>query len=265
MHQRILEVGEGNTVVSWFHCIVRSDAKGLGEPGKVKSIRYQIQLLLEDYVADRQYACRGRYGELLLALPPLQSVAWQMIEQIQLARLFGVTRIDSLLQEMLLGTFFFTRVFSLVNGNNDFFFVCFCICMIGNSTDPAGNSNNPNSSSAYITTPSNQATSLEVMASLTSSVSPSHGSSLHHSLTNLPIVSTSGTSCTPTNMLLQRSASLLSPDSDEDAFPISLNHQPFKQEAADGIENSYAWTLLPRVQKWGTHLQFKDIALIHFI
>ena len=81
----------------------RADAKGLGEPGRVKAIRYQIQLLLEDYVADRQYACRGRFGELMLALPPLQSVAGQMIEQIQLARLFGVTRIDSLLQEMLLG------------------------------------------------------------------------------------------------------------------------------------------------------------------
>ena len=80
-----------------------TDAKGLSQPGRVKSIRYQIQLLLEDYVADRQYACRGRFGELLLVLPPLQSAAWQMIEQIQLARLFGVTRIDSLLQEMLLG------------------------------------------------------------------------------------------------------------------------------------------------------------------
>lgn len=81
----------------------RADAKGLGEPARVKAIRYQIQQLLEDYVADRQYACRGRFGELLLSLPPLQSVAWQMIEQIQLARHFGVTRIDSLLQEMLLG------------------------------------------------------------------------------------------------------------------------------------------------------------------
>lgn len=82
---------------------VESDAKGLGEPVRVKTIRYQIQQLLEDYVADRQYASRGRFGELLLALPPLQSVAWQMIEQIQQARYFGITRIDSLLQEMLLG------------------------------------------------------------------------------------------------------------------------------------------------------------------
>ena len=40
---------------------------------------------------------------MLLTLPALQSISWQMIEQIQFVRLFGVTHIDSLLQEMLLG------------------------------------------------------------------------------------------------------------------------------------------------------------------
>lgn len=46
---------------------------------------------------------RGRFGEILLMLPTLQSITWQMIEQIQFAKLFGVAHIDSLLQEMLLG------------------------------------------------------------------------------------------------------------------------------------------------------------------
>lgn len=36
-------------------------------------------------------------------LPVLQSITWQMIEQIQVAKWFGVAQIDSLLQEMLLG------------------------------------------------------------------------------------------------------------------------------------------------------------------
>lgn len=36
-------------------------------------------------------------------LPVLQSITWQMIEQIQFAKLFGMAHIDSLLQEMLLG------------------------------------------------------------------------------------------------------------------------------------------------------------------
>lgn len=36
-------------------------------------------------------------------MPVLQSITWQMIEQIQFAKLFGVAHIDNLLQEMLLG------------------------------------------------------------------------------------------------------------------------------------------------------------------
>ncbi|KAG8225948.1 hypothetical protein J437_LFUL005986 [Ladona fulva] len=79
------------------------NAKGLSEPARIKCLRYQIQINLEDYISDRQYDSRGRFGELLLALPALQSITWQMIEQIQFAKLFGVARIDSLLQEMLLG------------------------------------------------------------------------------------------------------------------------------------------------------------------
>lgn len=49
------------------------------------------------------YKSRGRFGEILLILPVLQSITWQMIEQIQFAKLFGVAHIDNLLQEMLLG------------------------------------------------------------------------------------------------------------------------------------------------------------------
>ncbi|CAH1101106.1 unnamed protein product [Psylliodes chrysocephalus] len=79
------------------------NAKGLSEPARIKALRYQIQINLEDYISDRQYDSRGRFGELLLTLPPLQSITWQMIEQIQFAKLFGVAHIDSLLQEMLLG------------------------------------------------------------------------------------------------------------------------------------------------------------------
>ncbi|XP_074037460.1 hepatocyte nuclear factor 4 isoform X3 [Leptinotarsa decemlineata] len=79
------------------------NAKGLSESARIKNLRYQIQINLEDYISDRQYDSRGRFGELLLTLPPLQSITWQMIEQIQFAKLFGVAHIDSLLQEMLLG------------------------------------------------------------------------------------------------------------------------------------------------------------------
>ena len=53
---------------------------------------------LEDYICDRQYDTRGRFGEILLTLPSLQSITWQMIEQISFAKTYGVAHIDSLLQ-----------------------------------------------------------------------------------------------------------------------------------------------------------------------
>ncbi|XP_060581590.1 hepatocyte nuclear factor 4-gamma-like isoform X1 [Ruditapes philippinarum] len=79
------------------------DAKGLSDSAKIKAFRYQIHVNLEDYINDRQYDSRGRFGEILLLLPSLQSITWQMIEQIQFAKLFGMAKIDNLLQEMLLG------------------------------------------------------------------------------------------------------------------------------------------------------------------
>lgn len=79
------------------------DAKGLSESTKIKAFRYQIHVNLEDYINDRQYDSRGRFGEILLLLPALQSITWQMIEQIQFAKLFGMAKVDNLLQEMLLG------------------------------------------------------------------------------------------------------------------------------------------------------------------
>ncbi|XP_035895029.1 hepatocyte nuclear factor 4-gamma isoform X1 [Anopheles stephensi] len=78
-------------------------AKGLNEPAKIKSLRHQVLNNLEDYISDKLYDSRGRFGEILLLLPVLQSITWQMIQQIELAKMFGVAHIDSLLQEMLLG------------------------------------------------------------------------------------------------------------------------------------------------------------------
>uniref|UniRef100_A0AAV2L879 Hepatocyte nuclear factor 4, gamma n=1 Tax=Knipowitschia caucasica TaxID=637954 RepID=A0AAV2L879_KNICA len=81
------------------------DAKSLRDPSKIKAMRLQVQMSLEDYINDRQYDSRGRFGELLLLLPTLQSITWQMIEQLQFIKLCGLAKIDNLLQEMLLGGF----------------------------------------------------------------------------------------------------------------------------------------------------------------
>ncbi|XP_023806050.1 hepatocyte nuclear factor 4-gamma isoform X1 [Oryzias latipes] len=79
------------------------DAKSLRNPSKIKAMRLQVQMSLEDYINDRQYDSRGRFGELLLLLPTLQSITWQMIEQLQFIKLCGLAKIDNLLHEMLLG------------------------------------------------------------------------------------------------------------------------------------------------------------------
>lgn len=84
-----------------FICVL--DAKGLNEPRRIKSIRHQVLKNLEDYISDKLYETRGRFGEILLLLPVLQSITWQMIQQIEVAKMIGVAHIDNLLQEMLLG------------------------------------------------------------------------------------------------------------------------------------------------------------------
>ncbi|XP_069549468.1 hepatic nuclear factor 4, beta [Brachyistius frenatus] len=75
------------------------DCLGLQSRQVVRHLRFQAHLLLEEAICAQQ----GRFGELLLILPPLQSVAWQMVETLHLAQLLGEARLDSLLQEMLLG------------------------------------------------------------------------------------------------------------------------------------------------------------------
>ena len=79
------------------------DAKGLSDSAKIKSLRFEVQTMLEDHIAKDQYDSRGKFGELLLMLPTMQSIAKEMIDQVQFARLFGVVKVDNLLQEMLLG------------------------------------------------------------------------------------------------------------------------------------------------------------------
>ena len=79
------------------------DARSLSDPKKIKQLRFEVHTSLEEYVNERSYDCRGKFGELLLLLPAVQAAAGSMVEQVQFARLFGVAKVDSLLQEMLLG------------------------------------------------------------------------------------------------------------------------------------------------------------------
>jgi len=92
---------------------VLPDARGVSDSGRIKAIRFQVQVNLEDYVSDRQYETRGRFGEILLTLTNLQSITWLLVEQVQMAKNYGLIVVDNLLQEMLLGgRSFFDRLFS---------------------------------------------------------------------------------------------------------------------------------------------------------
>ncbi|XP_016303416.1 hepatocyte nuclear factor 4-beta-like [Sinocyclocheilus anshuiensis] len=85
----------------WLKTIVffAPDCPGLQCSQAVRRLRFQAQVLLDEATSEQ----RGRFGELLLLLTTLQSVAWQMVEQLQLMRLLGKASVDSLLMEMLLG------------------------------------------------------------------------------------------------------------------------------------------------------------------
>jgi len=75
----------------------------VSDAAKIKAIRYQVHLNLDDYVSDRQYESRGRFGEILLLLPTLHSITRQLVELVQVAMNCGAVKVDNLLQEMLLG------------------------------------------------------------------------------------------------------------------------------------------------------------------
>ena len=78
--------------------------KELEDRAAVHSIRLQTQLMLEDYISDRQdVEPRGRFGQIMFLLPYLQSISSSMIQQIQNAQICGVAEVDHLIQEMLLG------------------------------------------------------------------------------------------------------------------------------------------------------------------
>ena len=56
------EIQMDDTEFACLKAIVFFDpnARGLGDTDKIKRLRYQIQMNLEDYIGDRQYDTRGR-------------------------------------------------------------------------------------------------------------------------------------------------------------------------------------------------------------
>ena len=71
---------------------------------RVKELRRRIQVNLETYINQQRPLMRGRFGELLLLLPPLQNIARLMVDLV--ARYNQDTKqVDDLINEMLLSRF----------------------------------------------------------------------------------------------------------------------------------------------------------------
>jgi hypothetical protein len=78
-----------------------NDNKSLADPMRVKELRKRIQVNLESYINQQKPLMRGRFGELLLLMPPLQNIARLMVDLV--ARYNQDTKqVDDLINEMLL-------------------------------------------------------------------------------------------------------------------------------------------------------------------
>jgi hypothetical protein len=88
----------------FFFLFIYLDNKSLAEPMRVKELRKRIQVNLETYINQQKPLMRGRFGELLLLMPPLQNIARLMVDLV--ARYNQDTKqVDDLINEMLLSKF----------------------------------------------------------------------------------------------------------------------------------------------------------------
>ena len=78
-----------------------ADNKSLSDPMRVKELRKRIQVNLETYINEHRPLMGGRFGGLLLLMPPLQNIARLMVDLV--ARYNQDTKqVDDLINEMLL-------------------------------------------------------------------------------------------------------------------------------------------------------------------
>lgn len=105
--------------------------------------------------------------------------------------------------------------------------------------ESGGNATNSGTPSGY-NPPVVVPTSLTPMAPLSADSSPTHSGG--PSLTALPLLNGQNGIGGHPAILLNRGQSMMSPDSEDDTFPLGLSshpNQPFKQELTEGIDNAY--------------------------
>lgn len=93
-----------NVLIKILHFVYSTDNKSLLNPTRVKQLRKRVQVNLETYINQQRPLMPGRFGELLLLLPPLQNIARLMVDLV--ARYNQDTKqVDDLINEMLLSKF----------------------------------------------------------------------------------------------------------------------------------------------------------------
>ncbi|CDW56847.1 hepatocyte nuclear factor 4 beta, partial [Trichuris trichiura] len=75
---------------------------GLKSNKEIKEVRQKVLLGLQAYCNRSDKSGNLRFGNLLLLLPPLQAMSQQFVEDLQLVTIFGICRVDKLLDELLL-------------------------------------------------------------------------------------------------------------------------------------------------------------------
>ncbi|EFO90691.1 CRE-NHR-69 protein [Caenorhabditis remanei] len=90
--------------ILFFNPVVRE----INDQNSVETARFAFLRSLQrrctdkalENMEDEMLECRS--GKLLLLLPSLQAIAQQLVEDVQLARLFGLVNVDSLMEELIL-------------------------------------------------------------------------------------------------------------------------------------------------------------------
>ena len=106
VHHKVVRISlrsrlKTSTFTFYLSCF--SDARAVVNKDRIEAMRDRVTTNLEDYINDRQYDARGRFRAMLIILPNLLSITLQMIDLIQHSRQYEGTKVDNLLQEMLLG------------------------------------------------------------------------------------------------------------------------------------------------------------------
>ncbi|XP_018909785.1 hepatocyte nuclear factor 4-beta [Bemisia tabaci] len=100
---RKLKIDETEFVCLKAILFFNPDADGLNDEETVHELRTEVEVNLQRYISERSDSAGRAMNILLTIIPCLQSIADQLVVQIQVADLCNLANIDSLIRDLLLG------------------------------------------------------------------------------------------------------------------------------------------------------------------